>query len=146
MAFIKVMTADNTVVAVEELDAPVYVKMQGKRKIRCEEVHAQGIVSAKGTTIYQLVGKPDLGVEEINLSAVFIAEDEYEQLIQKLSPLPPAEEEAEEPATAPEDSSVLSDAEAKATIKELQKTVAALQEHNEMLEECLMEMADIVYA
>lgn len=138
MVYLKAMTTDNTVVAVEELEWPVFVKRVRSRLVRCEQVHGEGIVSKDGTTIYQIVGKPDIGAEGEHLGAVFIAQDEYNLLKQQFDNEDPEDEAPEVPEGTEEDE-ILTRAELTAKVNEL-------TEQNAMLMECMLEMSEAVYA
>lgn len=141
MVYLKVMNADNTVSAVEELEWPVFVKRVRSRLVRCEQVHGEGVVAKDGTTIYQIVGKPDIGAEGEHLGAVFIAQDEYNLLKQQFDTDDPEdpEDEAPEVPEGTEEEEILTRAELTAKVNEL-------TEQNAMLMECMLEMSEAVYA
>lgn len=144
MYFIKLLADGDIVVAVEELEEPEYVREEYGHKIRCAEHYAQGVISQDGGTVYQLKDRPQLSGEH-QLAAVFIAEDEYDNLKSQIET--PVEEPApvEEPQTDPETESVLNNAQVKALLLELQRRIAAQEENTEFLGGCIMEMGEVVY-
>lgn len=142
MYFIKLLADGDIVVAVESVDEPEYVQELNGHLIRCSEYYAQGIL-IKGEA-YQLRDRPALSGEH-QLAAVFIAEDEYDNLKSQIET--PVEEPApvEEPQTEPETESVLNNAQVKALLLDLQRRIAAQEENTEFLGGCIMEMGEVVY-
>ena len=142
MRYIKLLAAGDVIVAVESLEEPEYVREENGHKIRCAEHYAQGIL-IKGEA-YQLQDRPALSGER-ELTAVFIAEDEYDNLKSQIET--PVEEPApvEEPQTEPEAESVLTNAQVKALLLDLQRRIAAQEESTEFLGGCIMEMGEVVY-
>lgn len=142
MYFIKLLADGDIVVAVESVDEPEYVQDLNGHLIRCSEYNAQGILL--NGEAYQLRDRPALSGEH-QLAAVFIAEDEYDNLKSQIET--PVEEPApvEEPQTAPETESVLNNAQVKALLLELQRRIAAQEENTEFLGGCIMEMGEVVY-
>lgn len=142
MYFIKLLADGDIVVAVESVDEPEYVQELNGHLIRCSEYNAQGILL--NGEAYQLRDRPALSGEH-QLAAVFIAEDEYDNLKSQIET--PVEEPApvEEPQTDPETESVLNNAQVKALLLELQRRIAAQEENTEFLGGCIMEMGEVVY-
>lgn len=142
MYFIKLLADGDIVVAVETVEEPEYVQELNGHLIRCSEYNAQGILM-KGEA-YQLRDRPALSGEH-QLAAVFIAEDEYDNLKSQIET--PVEEPApvEEPQTEPETESVLNNAQVKALLLDLQRRIAAQEENTEFLGGCIMEMGEVVY-
>ena len=141
MYFIKLLADGDVVVAVESVDAPEFVRELDGHLVRCSEYYAQGVL-IKGEA-YQLRDRPALSGEH-ELAAVFIAEDEYDNLKSQIDGLPddPAPEEA---APAEPEESVLTNAQVKALLLDLQRRIAAQEENTEFLGGCIMEMGEVVY-
>ena len=132
MRYYKVLL-NETVLTAEAHEKPAFVKLQTKNniKVRCSEHYAQGIISLDGSEVYQLPGKAALpDVEKI---AVEITMTEYEEII--------SEEPEDETPVIPED-----ETEEPLTRAELTAKVKALEDRNEFLEDCLLEMSEVVYA
>lgn len=132
MRYFKVLL-DETVLTAEAHDPPAFVKLQTKNniKVRCSEHYAQGIISLDGSEVYQLPGKAALpDVEKI---AVEITMTEYEEII--------SEDPEDEAPVIPE-----GETEEPLTRAELTAKVKALEDRNEFLEDCLLEMSEVVYA
>lgn len=98
MTYIKVMEPSGTVVAVEQLEVPSYVRWQERNgiKVRCSEPRAQGILSADSSSAYQLEGREAL--QGVSLTAAAIDMCEYERLAGLLEQ---DDREAEEPSEVP---------------------------------------------
>lgn len=143
MRYIKLLADGDVIVAVEQIDEPEYVREEAGHKIRCTEHYAQGVISADGGTVYQLKDRPKLSGEQL-LTAVFIADDEYEHLLAEIEEPAedPVQEEPDEPALS---ESVLSNAEFKAMLLSLEKRLAAQEETADFLGACIMEMGEVVY-
>lgn len=143
MRYIKLLADGDVIVAVEELEEPEFVREESGHKIRCSEYYAQGVLSADGGTVYQLRNKPALSGEQL-LTAVFIAEDEYERLQAEIEA--PPEESQEDPAEEPVPSeTVLANAQVKALLLRLEQRIAAQEEATDFLGGCIMEMGEVVY-
>lgn len=117
-------------VAAEAYADPVYVMLnRNGLRIRCSsEVEAQGILCLNGEAIAQLQGKASLDVE---LTAVETSMMEYDEIIQQLDGVDIEDTDPEVPEVVEE--------------KEI-LTRAELTERVAMLEECILEMSEIVYA
>ena len=125
MLYFKIMQG-NTVVTAEAHDDPVYVCKQTKNNIlvRCPEVHAQGILSLDGSTVYQLDGKTSLGLDN-GYTAHPTVMTEYEEIISNQEPAPdPEDENPEIPVDDPE-AEVLTRAQLTARIHALEDELAA---------------------
>ena len=140
MYFIKLLADGDIVVAVESVDEPEYVQDLNGHLIRCSEYNAQGILL--NGEAYQLRGRPALSGEH-QLAAVFIAEDEYDNIKSQIET--PVEEPAPVEEPEPETESVLNNAQVKALLLELQRRIAAQEENTEFLGGCIMEMGEVVY-
>lgn len=138
MYFIKLLADGDIVVAVESVEEPEYVQELNGHLIRCSEYYAQGIL-IKGEA-YQLRDRPALSGER-ELAAVFIAEDEYDNLKSQIDGLPEAPDPEGETPTEPDEESVLTNAEVKALLLDLQRRIAA-QEENTELTATVQELAD----
>ena len=137
MLYLKIMDGE-TIVSAEAHEDPVYICRQQKNDIlvRCPDVHAQGILSLDGETVYQLHGKTSFG-DPSAYEAYPIYVEEYDEIMRSL---PPEEDPEDEDPEIPDDpeAEILTRAELTALVRELQA-------QNEMLEECLLEMSEIVY-
>lgn len=148
MVYLKIQDADGIVVGVEEIKDPSYACYQKRNNIviLCSEKEAQGILSVNENTIYQIHGREKLqGIEEKLLDAFFIDDFEYEVLKNQIGEMPDNTESSMED-TEIEESKVLTSAELARRVKALEETLAAEQQRNDMLEECILEMSETVYA
>jgi len=148
MVYLKLQDADGTIIGVEEISDPSYVCYQKRNSIliRCSEKDAQGIMSATENTIYQIHGKEKLqGIEEQLLDAFFIDDFEYEVLKNQIGELPDNTETNIE-GTETDENKVLTSAELVQKITALEKSFTAEKQRNDMLEECILEMSEAVYA
>lgn len=143
MRYIKLLAAGDVIVAVEELEEPEYVREENGHKIRCTEHQAQGVISQDGGTVYQLKDRPKLSGEQL-LTAVFIADDEYEHLAAEIQP-PEPDPGDDPPVQDTPAESVMSNAQMKALLLQLADRLSAQEEMSEFLGGCLMEMGEVVY-
>ena len=117
------------------------------RLLRCPASIADGIIGSDNDTIYHLAGRPECGTgdyyvtpidaetyanlyDQLELGEVITIEEPTSD--QPVQEEPPQELPQEEPV-------ILSRA-------ELTEKISELEEQNQMLLECLMEMSEIVYA
>lgn len=136
MLYIKVVQGDS-VIKVEAHEDPVYVcRNKNNLIVRCSEPYAQGILSFDGSDVYQLVGKDSLNLESEYYTAHIIYQPEYEEIISG------SVDEEDTTPEVPEDTTE----DEIMTRAELTAAVAELNERNAMLEECLLEMSEIIYA
>ena len=133
MRYFKIMQG-NTVLTAEAHESPAFVKLQSKNniKVRCSEHYAQGIISLNEDEVYQLPGKD--AIAGIDKTAVEITMTEYDEIISGYDPEDESPEIPEEDPVQP------------LTRAELTAKVKALEKRNEFLEDCLLEMSEIVYA
>lgn len=122
MLYIKVLQ-DDKIVAVEAHSNPIYVRKQANGvNVRCNEVHAQGLLSVDGSVIYQL---PDTEIiSDANLVAEIITTTEYLNLVDSLE-VPDVEDTD---PVIPEDSEgevILTRAELTQRVSELEEQLAA---------------------
>lgn len=141
MRYIKLLAAGDVIVAVESLEEPEYVREENGHKIRCAEHYAQGVISQDGGTVYQLKDRPQLSGEQL-LTAVFIADDEYEHLAAEITA--PGPEPGEDPPQEPAES-VMSNAQMKALLLQIADRLSAQEEMSDFLGGCIMEMGEVVY-
>ena len=141
MRYIKLLAAGDVIVAVESLEEPEYVREENGHKIRCAEHNAQGVISQDGGTVYQLKDRPQLSGEQL-LTAVFIADDEYEHLAAEITA--PGPEPGEDPPQEPAES-VMSNAQMKALLLQIADRLSAQEEMSDFLGGCIMEMGEVVY-
>ena len=115
-----------------------YVRWQEKNGLwlTCGEEDAQGIINSNGEDIYLLSGTEPM--EGYSFATVTeITEEEYLVLREELD----AGGEIVDPDEPDQDP----DTPTKTRLRQLEEQVAALQEVNDMLTECLLEMSEIVY-
>lgn len=141
MYFIKLLADGDVIVAVESLEEPEYVREENGHKIRCTEHYAQGVISQDGGTVYQLKDRPQLSGEQL-LTAVFIADDEYEHLAAEITA--PEPEPGEDPPQEPAET-VMSNAQMKALLLQIADRLSAQEEMSDFLGGCIMEMGEVVY-
>lgn len=122
MLYIKVLQ-DDKIVAVEAHSNPIYVRKQANGvNVRCNEVHAQGLLSVDGSVIYQLLDKEV--ISDTNLVAEIITTTEYLNLVDSLE-VPDVEDTD---PVIPEDSEgevILTRAELTQRVSELEEQLAA---------------------
>ena len=109
----------------------------------------EGIISGDGQFIWQVDGWPELPKEKITATVTLteIYKEEYENLKEKLdSGVIDPEPEEPDPSEPEQPEEVMTPVEMRLRIKELTTTVDTLTEKNEFLEECLMEMSEVIYA
>ena len=142
MNYFRITTNSGVVVGVECSENPIYIRRQERNGIlvRCGANEAQGLVSEKDNdTVYKLDGNeiPGLYNDEL-LNAETITLADYEEYItthgdddiEDVIPEVPEDTQEEE---------ILTRAELTARVKEL-------EERNEFLEDCLLEMSEEIYA
>ena len=142
MVFIKIISkSKDTVLGVEELSEPCFVKWQEKNNIhiRCDEKSALGIVSGDGSTTYQLKGKPTLPDCDAEMYAEIIDEYDYEFYRNQIGD----GGEVTEPAEA--EQSEEGESEEILTPERLKARVLELEEQVNMLTGCILEMSEAVY-
>lgn len=106
---------------------------------------AQGVISSDGQWLWQIAGRKKLPLDykEIELREI-LTEKEYNEIKEKLntggSIVDPEPENPENPGE------IMGPIEMRLKINELSANVDELQTRNEFLEECLMEMSEIIYA
>lgn len=139
---------------VDVIDGKNFVKYQERNDLilLSEESEAFGILSSDSSTIWHLEGllDPPAGREFKTVRAIEITEEEAEELREQLSggdPVEnPEEPEPDEPEPEQPQETVMTPTEMRQRITELTATVDDLTQRNEMLEECLLELSEIVYA
>lgn len=134
MLYISIVGDNENSIGVEAIVDPVFVKYQMKHNmfICCEQSEAQGIVSGNGENIYRLV---DEEVPECEFYAHIITESEYDEWVAQH----PIEDPEDTTPDAPEGEIVL-------TRAQLTQKVKELEEVNEFLSDCLLEMSEVIYA
>jgi len=143
------LQSNGTTVGAEALENPVYIKYQDKNKmlLRCNQKEAQGIMSADNNTIYQLKDKPELkGVEENILNAFFISKEDYENIKVTLPDIDEEETEEHSPDEEQQETNTMNTAQMRAEIIKLTESVKTLQEQNQMLTDCILEISENIYA
>lgn len=119
MLYVKIMEGD-TVVTAEAHESPVFICRQEKNNIlvRCPEVHAQGILSLDGSTVYQLDGKPSLDLDN-GYTAYPTVMTEYEEIVNNQTQEEDTEDENPEIPEGTDERTVLTRAELTAKVTEL---------------------------
>lgn len=144
MLFIKVLNGNGDIVSVEALEEPVYIMQipsNGVVVICKKASEAQGIQDVTGSYVYQLYGKTPIQDESITRIAHIIPEYEYDELTAEYPEPNPQPEEPQEEETPP-----LTMSQMREVIETQQATIEELQQTNDMLLECLLEISEIVYA
>ncbi len=136
--YIKVFDKEDVLVIAEHLDPVCWIRYQPENDmiVRCEESEAQGVLSETGRDIYFMEGVMPRGEKEEWYQV--ITEQEYIEITRENED----EDTEDENPEVPEGQ----DAESIPTRAELAEKVAALEEQNEFLSECLLEMSEVVYA
>ncbi|NCC06708.1 MAG: hypothetical protein EOM30_01370 [Clostridia bacterium] len=119
MLYVKIMEGD-TVVTAEAHESPVFICRQEKNNIlvRCPEVHAQGILSLDGSTVYQLDGKPSLDLDN-GYTAYPTVMTEYEEIVNSQTQEEDTEDENPEIPEGTDERTILTRAELTAKVTEL---------------------------
>jgi vacuolar-type H+-ATPase subunit I/STV1 len=149
---------DKTVIDIQTELNMVRYEERSRAVLRCRKTDdPQGIISSDGQYVWHVDGWPDFpeGTSTAGMVALEeITEEEYETLKAQLEEWgkvdDPEEEDPDETNEETEEEEqqerAMTPAEAAAKIKELTATVDELTSKNEMLEECLLDMSEIVYA
>ena len=129
----------------------VWLKWQGKHRILigCEPHEANYIQSYDQEKVWRVQWlnpvPADAPVFE-TVDAVEISEEEYLDLRSQLdSGLTPVEPEPEPEPEYPDPVEPEPEPEVVMTPEEMRRRIVELTEHNQMLEECLLEMSEVVY-
>lgn len=148
MIYYKIVSGTDVIDATDNL-VTVRYSAASQSVMRCNEREGpNGIISSDGQYIWHVEGWNEFGdgVERDTVKLFEITESEYSQLREKLDesgkvPEPDNPETPENP-----DETVMTPVEMRVKIKELAATVDSLQTRNNFLEECLMEISEVVYA
>ena len=133
MTYFKIINRSSIIVACEAQTDPVYVKKnRNGLRVRCSKAEAQAILCFNGDEIAQLAGKPAIGGTAY--TATEITQMEYDEWISQgnVNAVNDLEDTAPEVPEGTAEAVILTRAELTARV--------------EMLEECLLEMSEIVYA
>lgn len=140
---------------VDVMDELTYIREQtnGVDVITTED-KAMGVISSDGSTRWHLFGRAEFSNRNFgNVIVVEITEEEGEQLKQQLFPQEPDNEEgtggesgSDVEQYKPNIELQLKVNRMKAEMDELKETNASLQERSKFIEDCLMEMSEVVYA
>ena len=142
MLCIKILR-NSTVIGAEAHEYPVYVNhpYYSNIPLRCEEESAQGILSLNQRDIYHLVGKSSMSGD--HLEAEVITEAEYEYLVEELD-IPDEEEVEPDPDEGP-GSDIMTAQQMRERIIELEEINVEKDKRIEFVEDCLLEMSEVVY-
>lgn len=137
MLYVKVLGTDGDIISAEAHADPVYVCYQKRNGItmRCSNVKAQGLISLDLSQTYNLQGREKLPGK--HLTAEEISKADYEQLVSELE-IP---EQPETPGDVTDDGADTNII----TAAELRETVTTLKQTVEFLEDCLLEMSEVIY-
>ena len=130
------IVSDGTIVdAVSGLN---YVRWQEKNRLwlSCSEANADGVISYNGEDIYLLEGA-EAREGMIFVTVTEITKEEYIEIREEL--------DAGGEIIDPDGKDTEPDTPGKTRLAQLEEQVATLQEVNDMLTECLLEMSEIVY-
>lgn len=133
MTYFKIINKSNIIVSCEAQADPVYVKKnRNGLRVRCTKAEAQAILCFNGDELAQFSGKPAIGGTAY--TATEITQMEYDEWISQgnVNTVNDLEDTAPEVPEGTEEEVILTRAELTARV--------------EMLEECLLEMSEIVYA
>jgi len=144
MLYVKIIGSNGQIISAEEHAEPVFVCYQNRNGIivRCSAGQAQGILSIDGTQIYFLRGHKQMPGDY--LVAEEISQADYEQLLTELE-IPDEPEPDSEPEPGPDLEPVMSIEVMRRKIIELEENNAEKDERIEFLEDCLLEMSEVVY-
>ena len=141
MTYIKIKNADAEHDRCIAILNPMFVKYQDRNGIlmKCSKDDAQGIISPEdNNTVYYLQGRDATGFNADNLITASISNlSEYEACISQQTDKDIEDEFPQIPDDAPEESIL--------TRAELTRRVEELEEQNRFLQDCLLEMSEIVY-
>lgn len=137
---------------IDVISNPQYVRYQVRNHLvlLSDKAEAFGILSSDRKTIFHLKELQEMpeAFDYPTVTAVEITKEEYEELRKQLETDGEIEniepDEKTEPEQPPE--TVMSPTDMRLKIKELTETVETLAQKNAMLEECLLEMSEVVYA
>ena len=148
--YYKILLDGQIVDAAEELS---YVGWQEKNGIllSCDAEKASGILSSDCSVIWHLASLPEFPVGEYDtVTAAEIGEDEYLRLKAQLGGEEP-DEEPEENGEEHEDETVEEETEEEEVLSGMTSTqllieIGRMKREIELLEECLLEVSQILYA
>lgn len=151
MIFYKILSGTEIIDVTDNLQTVRYSQIS-QCVMRCKEKEGpNGIISSDGQYIWHVDGWNEFGdgIERETVRLLEITESEYKLLKEQLEELgkvqePDETDEPEEPDV--EQETVMTPTEMRVKIKELTATVDKLESRNDFLEECLMEISEVVYA
>ena len=132
--FIKAFKENDDLIGMEHLDPVTFVRHQvvNDMIVSCEEEESQGVVSEDGSAIYFKKGVMPFGKKE----------DYYEEITETEYNATMEDDPEDETPVIPDDTNE----EEVLTRAELTEKVKELETRNNFLEECLLEMSEVVYA
>ena len=151
MRYMELIADDGTVVGVAEVETPCFVRYVERHDsfIGCKENDAQAVIV--GDHICCLTGHEDIKSvkDDIVLNAIFIDKDEYDRLeyLDNLEPSPD-EPEDDEPVEPEDDTKLDIKVELirlRTEVNDLKRANSEKDERIEFLEDCLLEMSEVVY-
>lgn len=130
MRWFKLLDNSGKIIGAEAIEEPGFVERlkNGTIQTTGNERTAQGVISADGSALYQLVGRPLLNDPDVRCMAQEITEGEYQQIVD--DPPDPEDDDPEIPDGSDEEPM---------TRAELTEAVAALEKANTMLTGMLLD-------
>ena len=139
MTYFKITTPNNELSGTFELINPIFVRIQNANGIyvRCSKRDACGVISPDGEKVYTLFGKSFGEGADSEERAKIISLAEYEECLR-------VQEQNDIEDDSPQ---LIDDTPIKPimTRAELTQRVEELEEQNRFLQDCLLEMSEIVY-
>lgn len=132
MRWFKLLDNSGKIIGAEAIEEPSFVVRlkNGTVQTTGNERTAQGVVSADGSALYQLVGRPLLNDPDVRCMAQEITEGEYQEIMQ--DPPDPEDDDPEIPDGSDPETKPMSRA-------ELTEAVEALEKANTLLTGMLLE-------
>lgn len=142
MTYFKVISDDGQILFVEKTEAPIFVRFQKTHNIiiGCQQKDAEGVVIDHGESVLCVLNGKNLnGYNKTDDApiAVVISELEYEEYTLNHKDDDIEDESPQIPADVQEETVL--------TRAELTKRVEELEAQNRFLQDCLLEMSEIVY-
>lgn len=142
MTYIKIKSADAEQDRCIAILTPMFVKYQDRNGIlvKCSKDDAQGIISPEdNNTVYYLQGRDATGFNVDNLITASLSNlSEYEAYISQQTDKDIEDEFPQISDDTPEETVL--------TRAELTRRITELEEQNEFLQNCILEMSEIIYS
>lgn len=140
MTYYKIISDDDKLICAYAVSSPVYIHVQKENGIlvRCDYNDASGIVSPDGEHVYTLFGKTIGAGFDSPEKAAIISYVEYEAYIMEQDQIDTEDESPQIHEDVPEETIL--------TRAELTRRITELEEQNEFLQNCILEMSEIIYS